>query len=367
MRLLDRYLLRELLIPLGYCLGGLLIFWIACDLLAELDEFQQERLGVLEIAEYYLVRLPELLDLISPVALLLALLYTLTHHARHHELIAMRAAGVGLWRLCLPYLAVGLVFSLLLHFLTERWLPNSAERADQIRKQHARTDADDPRWQADLAFRNDQHDRFWRIPLYNVETGEMLDPFVQWNQPNGPPRELQAERGVWTNKVWTFYNVSEFVSTNGIPWRKSDVLSMPEFTETPEQIRSEIKVSRLTSVRAARKVQLTVAEILDYKRLHPRLDSEMQAKLDTQLHARLASPWTSLVVVLIAVPFGAPSGRRNVFVGVAAGIFICFVYFVLQKLGLAFGTGGHLPPLVAAWLPNAVFGGAGAWMISRVP
>src|SRR6185503_16303607 len=108
MRLLDRYLLRELLIPLGYCLGGFLMFWIAFDLIADLGSFQKEKLKPIEIGEYYLALLPKLLqDVVAPAALLLALLYALTNHARHHELTAMRAAGVSLWRLCVPYLAVG--------------------------------------------------------------------------------------------------------------------------------------------------------------------------------------------------------------------------------------------------------------------
>ena len=43
-----------------------------------------------------------------PIALLLALLYALTNHARHNEITAMRAAGVSLWRLCVPYFVIGL-------------------------------------------------------------------------------------------------------------------------------------------------------------------------------------------------------------------------------------------------------------------
>ncbi|MFN7142040.1 MAG: LptF/LptG family permease, partial [Limisphaerales bacterium] len=65
-------------------------------------------------------------------------------------------------------------------------------------------------------------------------------------------------------------------------------------------------------------------------------------------------------------PFGAPSGRRNVFVGVAASIFIAFVYFILFKLGLALGTGGYIPGWVAAWLPNLLFAGAGIFLTLRV-
>ena len=51
---------------------------------------------------YYLVKIPEILVLVLPLALLLALLYALSNHNRHHELTAIRAAGVSLWRMAAP-------------------------------------------------------------------------------------------------------------------------------------------------------------------------------------------------------------------------------------------------------------------------
>src|SRR5438034_5144486 len=119
MRLLDRYLLRELLVPLGYCLGGFLMFWVAFDLFTELEGLQEYKMHASDIARYYLVRTPEFLVMVLPIALLLALLYALTNHARHHEIAAMRAAGVSLWRLAAPYFGVGLAASMVLFALNE--------------------------------------------------------------------------------------------------------------------------------------------------------------------------------------------------------------------------------------------------------
>ena len=76
--------------------------------------------------------MPEILVLILPVALLLALLYALTNHARHQELTAIRCAGVSLWRICLPYLAVGLAVSLASFALNEFWVPGSTEAARRV-------------------------------------------------------------------------------------------------------------------------------------------------------------------------------------------------------------------------------------------
>jgi lipopolysaccharide export system permease protein len=373
MRLLDRYLLRELLIPLGYCVGGLLIFWVSFDLFTKLEDFHEDKLSALEIARYYLLVIPGMLgEIVMPVSLLLALLYALTNHARHQELTAIRAAGISLWRLCAPYWAVGLLFSLILYLLNEHWAPRTAELAEQIRKRHSSNPANpaERAWQDDLKFRNDGEDRFWRIRAYNLDTGEMIEPYVQWRLPDGSRRQLVAERGLRSNGLWTFFSVRQSVPDpspdSPIVWEQTNVLTVTEFSETPEQIKSEIKISQLSSIRAAKKPQLSIAEILNYKRLHPNLRPATRAMLDTQFYSRLAAPWTCLIVVLIAVPFGAPSGRRNVFVGVAASIFICFTYFVLQRFGLALGTGGHLPALGAAWLPNLLFGGTGIWLTARV-
>jgi lipopolysaccharide export system permease protein len=86
----------------------------------------------------------------------------------------------------------------------------------------------------------------------------------------------------------------------------------------------------------------------------------------TKFEGRLATPWTCLVVVLIAIPFGVAPGRRNLFVGVAGSVFICFTFFALQQVGLALGMGGYLPAWLAAWLPNLFFATLGIFSMARV-
>lgn len=374
MRLLDRYLLRELLMPFGYCLGAFLIFWISFDLFNELNELQENKLRLGDIVEYYVVKSPEFIVEILPVALLLALLYTLTSLSRNHEITAIRAAGVSLWRLSAPYFAVGLATSAALFAMNEFWVPDSAERAEQIldrrlRSQEKSADHDVVR---DLGFSNARDGRTWYVGDYNLRTSVMLNLQINWALPDGSRRRLYADRAVRTNGVWTLFKVREFRETPGtnaqpVPGLQASVLEMPELTETPEEIESEIKISRRLSrsLRKARDADLPISEILDYLRFHPNPLEADRSWLYTKLHGRLAAPWTCVVVVLIAIPFGAASGRRNIFVGVASSIFICFGFFVLLQLGLALGAGGKLPAWLGAWLPNLVFGSIGLWMTTR--
>ena len=89
------------------------------------------------------------------------------------------------------------------------------------------------------------------------------------------------------------------------------------------QIEGELKIAPLFDKRAHKRWSVSLAEIDSYRRIHPNIAPEKKAILNAQYQARLAEPLTCLVVVLIAIPFAAPAGRRNAAVGVAAGIIAC--------------------------------------------
>jgi lipopolysaccharide export system permease protein len=358
MRLLDRYLFRELLTPMAYCLGGFLVFWIFYDLFTELDKLQDAKLHLLDVVEYAVAMTPAFLATVLPIALLLALLYTLTNHARHNEITAMRAAGMSLWRICTPYFIVGLIASAALFALNELAVPRSADWADRILQRYAPKPAGRAAQQK-LGFQNDRARRTWLFDEFYFKTAELVGVQVNWMAPDGSSRQLNADRAVRTNGVWMFFNVSEYAQT---PLLQTNVLAMPEFDETPREFRIELKIADYERL-ATRKTVVPLADILDYLWLRPGVDSGW---LHTQLHERLAAPWTCLVVVLIAIPFGAASGRRNLFFGVAGSIFICFAYFVIQQFSLALGIGGHWPGWLAAWLPNLIFGATGLILMARV-
>ncbi|MEJ0088770.1 MAG: LptF/LptG family permease [Limisphaerales bacterium] len=372
MRLLDRYLLRELLTPLAYCLGGLLLLGNCFSLFGELEKLQERKLHLLDVLEYSVAITPEFLIMVLPITLLLALLYTLTNHSRHNEITAMRAAGIGLGRICVPYFIVGCALSVALFMLNELVVPQSTEWKSRILARYVQKpgDVESKTQFRNFGFTNTRGHRAWFIGEYRLTTAEMLKPQVKWNSPDGSIKLLRADRAIRTNDVWTFYNVAEYSQADDsapvVPSLVTNVLAMPEFDETPKQIRSEIKISSRQSLRRSRSLDIPLADILAYLRLHPDLPPADSGALFTKFHGRIAAPWTCLVVVLIAIPFGAVTGRRNLFVGVAGSIFICFAFFVLQQVSLALGAGGYLPAWLAAWLPNLIFGTLGLVLMLRV-
>ena len=385
MRLLDRYLFRELLTWLAFCLIGIQAFVTFFSLFTDLSTIQERKLHLWDTIEYSVVSAMDYLTIVLPISLLLALLFTLTNHARHNEITAMRAAGMSLWRVSAPYLLVGFLASLVLFGLNEVCVPRSTEWADRILNRYVPKSSDLESQNRFTDFVNARDHRLWHFSEYRSGTAEMLNPVVSWTLPDGSSRQLKADRAIHTNGVWVFFDAQEFKQANAraplVPAFQAGVLPMPEFTETPKQIESEKAFSVYLSLHGSRKPDIPLAIIFNYLRLHPNLahpkgfwlfSSHPNPEfsdgflLFTKLYGRLAAPWTCLVVVLIAIPFGAATSRRNLFVGVAGSIFICFGYFVIQQVSLALGYGGYLTAWLAAWSPNLIFGATGLWLMARV-
>lgn len=374
MRLLDRYLLRELLLPLSYCLGGFLISFIAFDLFSSIADFQKAKLTAGEILQYYLCRAPDFLVsmYLVPLSLLLALLYALANHSRHNELTAMRVAGMSLWRIAAPYFAVGMALCALVYFLNEQLVPKGIEASERIRQGRLdQSKTAGKAWQPNVFFKYEIADRSWRIGVYHLISNAMEQPHIDWKRADGTRLELDAESARWVDRRWVFTkaDLRTYGSKPGVLPEiiYTNQLVIPEITETPRMIRSEIKLSpvgdRSLSVR---RVQLSSASLIEFLKLHPKLDRKRGNVVRTTLHSRFALPWVCVVVVLIAVPFGALPGRRNVFVGVASSVFICFLFLATRELTLTLGTSGSLPPWLAAWLPNCFFAIAGLGLMWRV-
>jgi lipopolysaccharide export system permease protein len=307
------------------------------------------------------------------MGLLLALLYTLTNHARYNEITAMRAAGISLGRICMPYLTMGVLAAMASFALNEFCVPDAADRAGDVLRRYAmKNNSEDKNKVFNWGFINKEHGRIWQISVYDLKTHEMIAPEVNWATTNAAIIRLSADRANWTNGMWVFSGkVRENLELRGQirPLFVTNELAMPDFSERPKDIRSEININdalKIEAQRRTRRADVPLREILSYLHLHPKPDRTVAPWLYTKLHGRFAGPVVCIVVVLIAVPFAAGSSRRNVFVGVASSIFIFLIYFFLQQLGFAYGEKGQIAAWLAAWFPNLLFGAAGFWMMARV-
>jgi lipopolysaccharide export LptBFGC system permease protein LptF len=84
------------------------------------------------------------------------------------------------------------------------------------------------------------------------------------------------------------------------------------------------------------------------------------------LHRKVSFPFVTLIMTLIAVPFAVTTGKRGALYGIAVGIVLAVVYWIASSAFSAIGTAGMVPPMLAAWAPNLIFGAGAAYMLLTV-
>ena len=107
MKLIDRYILKHFIINFFFGLLCFILIFILVDLFENLDKFLDKKLGLQKIFEFYIYFSPEIIKLIIPVAMLLASLFTISRFINYSELIAMKSAGISIFRYLFPILLFG--------------------------------------------------------------------------------------------------------------------------------------------------------------------------------------------------------------------------------------------------------------------
>ena len=133
MKILTRYVLREFLIPLGYCLTGFVSIYVLFELFGSFSRLMESDLSFLEIVGYFLGYLSPYFMYLAPAAMMLATLYTMWSFCRHSEIVAMRASGISFLAIVKPLLAVSILMAAAVVWINESFVPAKAQWAAQMK------------------------------------------------------------------------------------------------------------------------------------------------------------------------------------------------------------------------------------------
>ena len=366
MRILDRYTLRAFFTPWSYCLATFLFLFVIIDLFNRLDDFVEAGVPFLDVSYYYIRFLTTAWVMVAPITMLLGLLYALYTLTRNNEVIAMRASGVSLYRILLPFFVLGVAISMFTWWVNEYIAPGNEAWTrgyiEQIKRNSGEAGQD---LLVKQRYRNPEGKRTWNIGLMDKVTFEMKDVTLTQLQPGDNNRtqfELQAERATWTDGHWSFYEVTIYPhNEEGQALPKSMVEHYParmmlHVTEPPEKILRETKKFDWMSSR----------EMKTYLEERISVSDKTRYDLETRIHLRNAQPWMCLIVTLLAVPFGTQTARKGMFTGVLLCLGLFFSFFFVITLAKALGQSGHLPPFWAGWAPILLFTSIGALTVHRL-
>lgn len=359
MKILTQYLLKSLLFPLGYCLLGFTLIFVISDLFDHFSDFLERGIRPLEILYYYSQMLPSITVLILPACLLLAMLHSLSNLTRHSELMAMRAGGVSIYRLVLPFIGVGIVATCLAAFVNEQMAPNAAWRAEKFIEYQKAGRNNEIFFVGQLALKSRQH--VWMVQRLDTRDYSMYNVELVEQRTDGSDRfKYHAGKALWLDGRWWFMDLTiQAYKENGDLDGPPEMIlqkEMRDLHETPQTFMAEIKDPPYLSAR----------EMRHYFRSKKEISSTTRARLRVDYHSRLAAPFACLIVTLIGVPIGAHTGRRGAFAGILMAMSLFFGFYILQLSAQALGKQEMIPAFLGGWLPVLVFGAASPLFIYRM-
>ena len=363
MRVLDRYLIRELFIPILVCSITLVFLILVADLFDNLDALLKNRTPLLFIFRYYLMLTPYAFVQTIPWATLLGTIYLLVNFNFHNEIIAMKVAGLKITTISRPLLFLGFLIGIASFFVNDNLVPKSYRAAREIREVQIEKKRlkEDGRVYSNVTYYSERNQlQYYRF--FNFSKKEVEDAILLWLDPDTrrTERKMVAKKGKWEEgQGWTFENATEYEMDpqgrilgepkNYVSKRYEDIRTRPE---------DLLYASSEADVLSRRELKHYIQK-LEENGIKP-------AGERVDYHYRLASPWHSLVMMLIAIPLLSPTRTKKV---IAFNVLVClgivFAFHVTGAVSLALGKAGKLAPFFSAWFGTILFAGGAIFFLER--
>ncbi len=350
MRILDKYLIRLFIFSLIFSLFGVWLTALIVDLVEHIDTFIDKHASLFLVAKYYAFWSPYMLALTIPVAVLLACIFSVGQLARHNELLAIKSAGISLYRILLPLLILSVAISFLTMIFGEIVIPVANKKKEEIRSFEIGRKSQDTDILRRNIFVQSEDGRIFHLENYNIRTKEGNDVLVQKIVKNRLTEQIEAEKMGWQNNGWLFENGRERIfpdslsQTVGEEYRTFDRLFRADMRVKPEAFAERQKNPE----------EMGYFELAKYVKIRKRAGAEVLKEL-TDLNSKISYPLINFIIVLFGAPIAANPRRSGMAVGVALTLLIAFCSYVIIKGALILGYSGTLSPTLAAWSANILF------------
>ncbi|MDG5766674.1 LptF/LptG family permease [Balneolales bacterium ANBcel1] len=342
----DRLIFTRMLVITGFVTGLLIFIFIIIDFSENSGDFTDRGATLREIwYDYYLNYIPEMIRLVSPVAVFTACLWITSQMAARLEIVALRAAGVSLYRLLAPYLVFAVLMAGMVSYLDGYVVPASNAVRAEFEQRYIMNRTE--RLDRNRIFRQESPNRLMRINYYDIreKTGYRVSFYTFDN--DKLVETMEAGRIIWKSdeQVWEIVNgtIKRFHG-NGyeeITFDRRDTtlnLLPRDFGRTSSDV-----------------FQLTYPEIRNYLASIERSGAGGIAMPRVQFYGKLSYPFSIVIVTVIGVAIASIRHRGGRGVPLAAGLVISFLYLAMMKLAEPFGYTGAMDPLHAALFPHLFF------------
>lgn len=299
------------------------------------------------IVQYYLYQIPMKMPEALPISSLLASVISMIQLARHNEITAMRAAGMGPLRISLPIIVGGIICTIFSFLVGEFVVPSAAKRMHYVQQVLIEGEKDNQIMEGARWAR--KGNRFYSFDDFDPIAKVMTNYHYLDTSDNFRPRvSLKAKLAFFDTQQnnWLASEIKKvYFRMDGSIYKTEDIKSATvEFPVAPQKLRRDRR----------QPAEMSFGELKDNIRRGENSGIDTLG-LKTDFHVKLAFTFAAFVVCLMGLKFAYASERsvesaKNVLIAVLIGM----SYWVVLTTTSALGRQGTLPPALAAWGANIV-------------
>lgn len=350
MTLLDRYIIRQFLATFLFSILALCIIFLIVNIMETLDKFIDQHISIELITTYYLSFLPEIIKLLTPIAMLMAALFSIGKLSNLNEITAMKSGGMSLYRLMFPLFIVSLCITGA-HLYFNGWIVPASNakklsiERNELKKQTISSTLFNV-YLRDSDVKNIIMNNYDGIQ--KAGSGIIIEEFTSELNPR-IKRRIDAERLQWDtiSKQWIVIRAHErilsedsifkvtFISHDTLPvelqTRHDDIIRMQQ---TPDELNYDEQKSYISALERGGKD--TRRQLIEY-------------------HGQYAFPFANIIVILFAIPFSAIRKKSGLALEIATAMVVSFLYLAFTKIGQNIGYSMEIDPMLVGWFPNILF------------
>lgn len=365
---LDRYLLRELILPFLFGVGAFASIGLSVGTLFELvREVAESGLSIAIALRVFLLRMPEFIVLAFPMSTLLATLMTYSRLSSDSEIVALRSVGVSVYRFIIPALVLSLFVTGMTFSFNELFVPKASYEA-RITLERALKGEKPPFRQKNILYTDyddveqpNGNKREVLVRLFYAEqfNGEEMRGLTVIERTRGNISQIiNADSATWNPKLnkWDFYDGTSYIidpdsSYNNVVQFEHKVLNLPR---TPLDL----------TQRSRDYGEMNLTQSLEYLQLvQATSDDDKLRELKVRIQQKVSFPFVCLVFGLVGAALGTKPQQTGRATSFGISILIIFGYYLLAFITGAIGQVGLLSPFMAAWIPNFLGFGIGGWLL----
>jgi lipopolysaccharide export system permease protein len=357
--ILDRYLIKELILPFGFGMGLFTSLGLAVGILFDLVRKITESGLPIDLAMRILsLKMPEFIVLAFPMSMLLATLMAYSRLSSDSELIALRSFGLSIYRLIVPAILLSLLVTGMAFTFNNFVAPAANYEASQILNRALADDLPNLR-KSNIIYPEyqdvKQPDGTTKNILTRLFYAEEFDGVrmkgltILDRSQTGINQVITAESASWNIKdnVWDFYRGTAYLIAPDGSFRNvirfdRQKLALPQ--AALDLAKTNLDYNEMNLVQALE--YLNVLELSG--------NSDKVRKLEVRIQEKIALPFVCLIFAVL----GCAIGLRPQNTGKATSFGICvlvvFFYYLFGFITSSLGIGGLLSPFWSAWLPNFV-------------